>query len=155
MKFRHDCPECVPLAPATDAEPQDLYVCPKAGYAHAMGPSVIARYGNAPGEYTSAPWTVVHQHREETALVRAVRAVQQRVLDEASPRLQETLDPFLREHATRHLMASIGTMATDTLRRTNTDPAWARVLEVLHFRAEVDAVGGCTLTLAGGTGTFK
>jgi len=48
MKFEHDCELCRPIGADDEF---DFYVCDQA----LLGPSLIARHGNAPREYASMP----------------------------------------------------------------------------------------------------
>jgi hypothetical protein len=74
--FTHDCDQCVSLGEyfsTEDEQMYDLYVCGKASY----GNSFIARYGNEPSEYMSAPYFVAAQLRG-TPVVEAFERFKQR-----------------------------------------------------------------------------
>lgn len=69
--YAHDCDRCVSLGTIhMHGKAVDLYVCAKAGWE-----SIIARHGNEPPEYTSAPVSVVRSinPEHEPALAEGLR----------------------------------------------------------------------------------
>lgn len=139
-EFLHDCSECVSLG-------DDLYVCPKAGYSHATGPSLVARYGDAPSAYLSVPWSVLQEAGGDPRLGEAANRAIARVVGDGSV-LRAVFSRYVGEHGSR--LDALGVEATTAVRVANGDVPWGRVLEVLHLAAVMDVSGNVTVSVRGG-----
>ena len=150
--FRHDCIQCLWVGKTGT---HDLYVCAKAPYNRATGPTLIARFGDSQHDYTSMPWSALMATPKELrdpGLITAADAVLIRIDHEKASALGLALKGFIRCHGTPSLLAAVAVTATGILREGNAEPLWNGILGTLHFEATIDrTTGDVILNVLGGS----
>lgn len=151
--FQHDCIQCLWVGKTGT---HDLYVCSKATYNQTTGPTLIARFGNLPHDYTSMPWSALMatpRELQDPRLVAAADAVIIRINQEKAPALHIAMEGFIRCHGTPSLLATVSGTATRILHEGNAELLWGKILDTLHFEAVLDrTTGDVILNVVGGNG---